>query len=146
MRAGFYPVHEAGDTISFPRVWYRTREEAVKKIVGIKKLFPISVVFVSKEKMRELHGSYYGAVKVTDVLSFFYQKEVGISYEYGELFLCTSYIIKQAQRYRVTFEQELTRLLIHGVLHIYGFDHVKVLERKKMNAMTNEILAHIKKS
>jgi len=138
-------VDEAGDAINFSKEWLTMREHAIKKVLNVKKLIPISIIFISKEKMRALHGSYYGAAKVTDVLSFFYEKEVGIEHEYGEIFLCTSFVYQQAKRYSVLFEEELTRLLIHGTLHIYGYDHTKLSERKKMNTVAQLIVQQIKK-
>lgn len=109
----------------------------------IKNLIPIHVVFISQDRMRELHGAYYGAHKITDILSFYYEKDHDGIHEYGELFLCTSQVLRQAKKYRASFEHECERLLIHGTLHLYGYDHVKKNERAIMNEITEKILQKI---
>ena len=65
---------------------------------------------------------------MTDVLAF-PNKNLGL----GEIVVCLREVKKNAKRYNSTFEKELARVLIHGILHLLGYNHEKnTIEAKKM--------------
>jgi len=84
----------------------------------------LSVVFVANRKMRSLNRVYRGKDYVTDVLSFSYGKvEIeGIPF-LGEIVIAPQVAIQQAFDFRVLPERELRKLLLHGILHLLGYDH-----------------------
>ena len=97
----------------------------------------ISVALVGRARIKELNKNYRKKNRVTDVLSFS-EKEVSIldfpSLEtklsrLGEIAICLPEVKKNAKKFQATFEKELTRILIHGVLHLLGYDHEKDKER-----------------
>lgn len=73
----------------------------------------ISVIFVSSDKMKELNGEYRGIKEVTDVLSFPYEE----SNLQGEVYICHEYVLQSFK------EEEIIRVIIHGILHILGYSH-----------------------
>ncbi len=80
---------------------------------------------------------YRKANRPTDVLSLFYGDS-------GEIVLCPFVIRQNAKKYKVAFQNELSRILIHGILHLLGFDHEKGKEKaKKMRAKEKYYLSKI---
>lgn len=75
----------------------------------------LSIVLVNQDKIKELNRKYRKKNKATDVLSF----------ELGDVIICLPEVKKNAKRYQITFQKELTRVLIHGILHLLGYDHKK---------------------
>lgn len=104
----------------------RIDEEFLKKIAQKvlegenKKASELSIVLVGQGRIRELNKRYRGKNRVTDVLAF-PNKEIGL----GEVVICLREVKKNAKRFSSTFEKELVRVLIHGILHLLGYDHEK---------------------
>lgn len=115
--------------------------DALKKIGGAvlrkerKHNLDLSVVLLKEAKMRELNRIYRGKDEATNVLSF-PEEELGL----GELVLCPAQIRKDAAKYGITFTAELTRIFIHGLLHLAGYDHAKDADFKKMSQKEKEYL------
>jgi probable rRNA maturation factor len=89
----------------------------------------LSIVFCDDSFIHELNRSYRNKDKPTDVLSFSARDETTDFIEgdsLGDLVISIPTTFAQARRYRVTRQQELARLLIHGTLHLFGYDHEKV--------------------
>lgn len=102
----------------------------------------ISIVFLSSRKMQEVNFKYRGKKSTTDVLSFFYlTKEDSDTIFLGEILIEPKRVLSQSKMYSVTFWQELTRVLIHGILHLINYDHEKSkYQAQKMKAIENKIL------
>lgn len=99
----------------------------------------IELAFVSSERMRKLNQTYRNIDKDTDVLSFLIDEETFL----GQIFICYTKARKQAGEYQVSIEQEVAKLLIHGILHLYGYDHEKEDDFKKMSKKETEIIERI---
>jgi len=97
----------------------------------------VNVILCPDEQVRTLNRDYRGLDKVTDVLSFEWQCD-GIL---GEIYIAEAQVRKQAPRYDNSFKAELRRMLVHGILHLCGHDHMKPAERKSMRAREDEILS-----
>ena len=84
----------------------------------------LTVVFVSARKMKDLNRRHLGRNYPTDVLSFGYLNESveGIPF-LGEIVIAPEVALRQALNRRNPHERELRRLLIHGILHLLGYDH-----------------------
>ena len=113
-------------------------EDFIKKIVQKvlkeeKKEGNVSVAVIGSGRMRKLNKKYRGKNKVTDVLAFPTQKllfkkfsrELQKTQGLGEVVICQREVKKSAKKFKVSFERELARILIHGVLHLVGYDHEK---------------------
>ncbi len=84
----------------------------------------LSLSLVGKTRMRRLNRTYRGRDYPTDVLAF-PMKNMGVQTEVflGDVVICMPVAIGQAARFGNTPDQEILRLLIHGILHLLGYDH-----------------------
>jgi len=112
----------------------------VSRGLRLKKDQQVSVAFVTPGVIKQLNKSYRGKDKVTDVLSFpFIDEET-----FGEVLVCLSQAKKQAREYQHSLEEEITILLVHGLIHLFGYDHLKENEAKKMFSLQYKILKNLK--
>jgi probable rRNA maturation factor len=103
----------------------------------------ISLVFVGSRSIRSLNARWRGIDKATDVLSFSLEPlppPVGLPWEMGEIFICVEAACQQAVSYGHSVERELAFLLVHGVLHLLGFDHATGSQEREMLGRQEEIL------
>jgi probable rRNA maturation factor len=117
-----------------------------KALKFFKKEISLSVVLVGKKTIRFLNRKYRGKDKVTDVLSFNYSltaPKLKKDQIFGEIIICWPVVKKQAKLYQVDVQEELARVLIHGLLHLYGYDHRKKKEKKIMENKMNQIMKKI---
>jgi len=107
-----------------------------------KKKNEVSVHCVGKQKIQTLNRVFRGIDRPTDVLSFPAEALFGTEdvTDSGDLFLCPAYIAKQAKRFETSYKEEFFRMLIHGVLHLEGYDHEKKTDAKKMFAVQERLL------
>lgn len=96
----------------------------------------VAVHLVGDTRMRTLNRTARGIDRSTDVLSFPMEERE----DWGDIFLSIPYLRRQAKRFGVSFEEELHRMLIHGVLHLAGFDHDAPLSAKRMFALQESLL------
>lgn len=108
--------------------------KAVIKFLGSKA--PISIYLVSGGEMRKINREFRGKDKATDVLSFEFPKHFpipkGEKRPLGEVYLNPSYIKKN--------KETLEYLLAHGILHLFGFNHMKKGDRIKMEKLEKTLL------
>ena len=85
----------------------------------------VTVGFVSDRKMRELNKQFRGKNSSTDVLSFPYQAEEfeTESESLGDIVISVEQAKKQSEENALTLETEIKQLILHGVLHLCGYDH-----------------------
>lgn len=110
----------------------------------------VSVAFIGPGRMRKLNKTYRKKNRVTDVLSFasvkvgFEKFKIGPAKKtkgLGEIVICLREVAKNAKKDGITQQQELMRVIIHGVLHLLGYDHEKSeAEAKKMEAKQGQYL------
>jgi len=133
----------------------------LKKVAGKiikkeKKLLELSIALVGPAKIKKLNKEYRKKNKITDVLSFLYSSEAKsgearrnkfllpsrlrlderMFFDYndaGEIVICPQQVKKNAAKYNSTFKYELTRVLIHGILHLLGENHE--ISKKKAKKM-----------
>lgn len=110
----------------------------------------VSVSFVDDEEIAQLNEEYRGKVGPTDVLSFecdnlddefsnpFAEEEV---YELGDIIIAVDVAERQTEEFGTTFEGEITLLMVHGLLHLCGYDHIEDDEAEVMEAREAELLA-----
>ncbi|MBD3208121.1 MAG: rRNA maturation RNase YbeY [Candidatus Nealsonbacteria bacterium] len=111
---------------------YPADEDFLKNIIntvlkkeGVKK-FDLSLALVKEGEMKELNRIYRGRDYVTDVLSFPFKAEEPFSREEdGEIIICPAQVEKNAERAGVSFKKEMSRVLIHSILHLLGYEHEK---------------------
>jgi probable rRNA maturation factor len=96
----------------------------------------VNLVFCDNPYIRDLNKRFRKLDKATDVLSFIYDDED----VFGEIYIATLKAQKQAPRWKNTFYDELRRLVVHGSLHLAGYDHMNAKDRKAMRALEDAYL------
>ncbi|MFH1667764.1 MAG: rRNA maturation RNase YbeY [Candidatus Komeilibacteria bacterium] len=97
----------------------------------------ISIVSITSQWIKKLNQTYRQQDFVTDVLSFRYENE-------GEIFICLSQAKRQAKENKVTLREELQKLIIHGMAHLAGYDHVKKGDYQEMKKIEDKIFNKVK--
>lgn len=109
-----------------------------------------SIVFVDNEKIQEINKNYRGIDKVTDVISFAFEDNLTINYDFrflGDIYICIPKMIEQSREYNHSEKRELSFLVVHGLLHLLGYDHMNKEDEEEMFKRQEVILnaAGIKK-
>ena len=107
------------------------------------KTIEISITFTDDNNIRKINKEYRNCDKTTNVLSFpLYEKELfNLKEEYillGDIVL--SYDTIKNESIEITFEDHLTHLIIHSILHLFGFDHIEDKEAEEMEKIEINIL------
>lgn len=123
----------------FPKLQLDLIAEEVSKSLKLKSKKCVSVAFVSEKEMKKLNFQYRGANRVTDVLSF----TLAEPENFGEIILSYEQAARQAKQMKHSVRKEITFLLVHGFLHVFGFDHEKESDAKKMFPLQSEILKRL---
>lgn len=104
----------------------------------------VSVSLVGDVKMREVNKQVFGKKSTTDVISMPYQHQVKKDTELvGEIVVNTQVVRKNAKRFGVTYEQELARVVAHGVLHLQGFEDKTVKGKTAMKAIEDWVVKEL---
>ena len=135
--------------------WLESLVEKVLIDQGVDSRAELGLVMVGQARIRQLNLSYLGQDEPTDVLSFsmlaepsgaeiapFVAPPDGIKH-LGEVIISYPQAVIQAAEHRHSVQREIATLLIHGVLHILGFDHDEPERERQMRATEAEILSHI---
>ncbi len=108
----------------------------------------ISVAFVSLSKIAKINEEFVGHEGITDVISFDYRGADTLNDEYtviAELIVSHEKAFFEAQKRRNTsFAEELTLYMVHGLLHVHGFDDLTPGDRRKMRRAERKIMAALK--
>jgi probable rRNA maturation factor len=101
----------------------------------------VSIYIVDEAESQELNAQYRGKDKPTNVLSFpaDIPEEVGIPL-LGDLVVCAPVVEREAQEQGKTLEAHWAHMLVHGSLHLLGFDHINDDEAETMEALETEII------
>ncbi|MDD3374805.1 MAG: rRNA maturation RNase YbeY [Candidatus Omnitrophica bacterium] len=108
----------------------------------------LSVVFLTDQRIRTLNKKYLNHDYATDVLSFdllSHQKISKNKYLEGEIFVSAETAYRNAKIYGSTASQELMLYVVHGILHLLGYNDKTVLDIKKMRAKEQQIFNFLKK-
>lgn len=139
------------------------RLTALEKAIGefVQSDTPLAVEFitVSAEEIQTLNAQTRGIDRVTDVLSYPSldgikgKAIVGQDHPYdideegrlviGSIAICTDRAKEQAQEYGHSYERELHYLLVHGVMHCLGYDHITDEEKTEMRACEEQVLTKL---
>lgn len=129
--------------------------KAVYSVLGQKDRLKAELIFVDQSKMQTLNRETRGVDKVTDVLSYptldgirgevLFRENHPLETErrflfIGSIVLCEDKIKEQAKEYGHSPEHERTYLIIHGLLHLFGYDHMNEQDKKEMRAKEKQAL------
>lgn len=123
------------------------------KELGLDENYELSITLVDNKKIQEINRDYRSIDQVTDVISFaiednddeefwdfFEEEDFPIPRLLGDIFISIDRTKEQAKDYGHSFERELGFLVVHGFLHLNGFDHQTEAEEKEMFALQEKIL------
>lgn len=102
------------------------REEAT----GLTTLEEINVLLISDRRMAQLHLRFMQISGPTDVITF----------QHGEIFISVETAQRQAGRFETSLEHELRLYLVHGLLHLHGFDDLETVARRRMDSVQERIV------
>ncbi len=101
----------------------------------------VSVAFVDDEEMRTLNADYRNINRTTDVLSF--PQDGPDDSILGDVIISIDAAVRRSKLQKLSIEHEIQRLMIHGILHLLGYDHKKKNDAKVMREKELEILSNI---
>ena len=114
--------------------------ETVLKAEG-KRAFYLSIALIGISRMKKLNKKYLKRDYPTDVLVFPETESYPKINNLGEIIICPQVVKKNAKKFKLTFKKELSKILIHGILHLLGYDHEKSKkEAEKMERKENYYL------
>ncbi len=115
------------------------------KIINLysKKSGSINFIFVSINEIIEINNTYLKHYYPTDIITFDYCTNNIIS---GDIFICSEIVFKNSVLYNTTREDEMNRVIIHGILHLIGFNDSSEQEQLIMRSKEDEALNIFKTS
>ena len=143
-------VVEAGDWSAFPQVEQLVtaaaaalaRHPQAEGLIGRQ----ASVVLADDAMLQDLNGRYRGKDKATNVLSFPFEPPPGMSSDeadryLGDIILAAQTLRREADELSISPAHHLQHLVVHGLLHLLGFDHIEDAEATEMEAIETQVLA-----
>ena len=128
------------DGVKMPSIKKRENTAWVKAVAASygKRVGEIAYIFVDDEKILEVNRQYLGHDYYTEIITFDYCEGDVIS---GDLFISLDTVRTNAERVGATYEEELHRVIIHGILHLCGINDKGPGEREIMEAAEDKALA-----
>ena len=126
-----------------PKIKKRETTAWIKAVVASykRRLGDIGYMFVDDEKILEVNREYLGHDYYTDVITFDYDEDDVVS---GDIVISLDTVRSNAQLFGKEYDDELHRVIIHGILHLCGINDKGPGEREIMEAAENKALALLK--
>jgi probable rRNA maturation factor len=100
--------------------------------------YDLTIQLVGEREMTRLNETRLRHAGSTDVITFDYGERGGRMA--GEIFVCVHEALAQAARFQATWQEELVRYLVHGILHLQGFDDTRAAARRRMKREENRLV------
>lgn len=104
----------------------------------------LAIVIVNDEEMQKYNKQYRNKDKTTNVLSFSSDEDMLALNIFGDIILSAPTIIKEANEQQKTVKAHFAHMIVHGVLHLLGHDHIKQEDFLVMKKLEIELLADLK--
>jgi len=111
--------------------------KAIARSIKIDKEINIGLSFLDRDTIQSLNSKYANNDYPTDVLSFEYGDDQGSN---GDIAICAEIAKDQAKENGISEEEELSLLLVHGTLHILGYDHQTEEQIASLDALQGDIM------
>jgi probable rRNA maturation factor len=105
--------------------------------------FEIGISIIGEAEMTSMNEGYLRHKGSTDVITFDYTDVNRPKFLTGEVFVCLDEALAQAPRFRVTWQNELVRYIVHGILHLSGYDDKTAAARRKMKRQENRLMRRV---
>jgi probable rRNA maturation factor len=128
------------DGVKMPKIRRRDTTAWIKRVAAThdRKVGEVGYMFVSDEKILEVNRQYLGHDYFTDVITFDYDEDDVIN---GDIVISLDTVRTNAEKFGKAYEDELYRVIIHGILHLCGINDKGPGEREIMEANENAALA-----
>ncbi len=103
----------------------------------------ISIIFGNKQLLKELKNKFFKINATTDVIAFRLNAYEEQNIE-GEIYICLPVAKENAKRFNESYEKEIARLIIHGSLHLIGYNDSSETEQKRMVELEDKYLKELK--
>ena len=126
--------------VAMPKIRRRDNSAWVKRVAASygRKVGDVAYIFCDDEEILRINRQYLQHDYYTDIITFDYDEDNVIS---GDLFISLDTVHTNAEQLGVSYEQELNRVIIHGILHLCGINDKGPGEREIMEAAENKALA-----
>lgn len=120
----------------------RITSKWLKQVISQYQKIPgeVSFIFCSDDQLLEINKKFLKHFYYTDVITFNYNEGDIIS---GDIYISIDRIIENAKEFNETFHWELNRVIVHGVLHLLGFNDKEDSERERMHELENKHLKEL---
>ena len=139
-------TNQVDEKYSFYEEYYLSLANVIFKHLNLDAYFIFEVDLVDEKTIHQINKEYRNIDRVTDVISFAFEDHLenlkgdDLPRDLGEIFICVDKAKMQAEEYKHSFEREMAFLFTHGLLHLLGYDHMKVEDEKVMFALQDEIM------
>ena len=103
-----------------------------------------NAIFVNDEEIHKINKKYRNVDRVTDVISFAFEDNEDILYNnirvLGDIYICIPQMQRQAKEYGHSEKRELSFLVVHGLLHLLGYDHMNKDDEEEMFSLQELML------
>lgn len=99
--------------------------------------------FVPNREMARVNEKFLGHIGPTDVITFDHT-DTGEKL-HGEIFICPAIAVAQAREFRTSWQEEIVRYCVHGLLHVRGHDDVRAADRRKMKREEDRVVKEVTK-
>lgn len=107
--------------------------------------FELGIHLVAADEMAKVNETFLQHAGSTDVITFDYNEDKIKNELHGEIFISINDAVKQAKEFHTTWQSELARYVVHGILHLQGFDDLDSISRKKMKRVESQTLKRLAK-
>jgi rRNA maturation RNase YbeY len=128
---------------AFDRRFLRRIGRALLEELLGRKHYELGVHLVGAPEMAALNETFLGHQGSTDVITFNHGEDPRAEVLHGEIFICVDEALVQARRYRVSWQAEAARYLVHGLLHLEGCDDAEPRLRRAMKRRENKLLKEL---
>ena len=137
-------VRYFSEGISFKVPNPRKTSSWIKSVIQVNKakLKEVSFIFCSDSYLLQMNQSFLNYNTLTDIITFDYSKSRNALE--GEIYISVERVLENAEKFEVSFEQEIKRVMIHGILHLLGFKDKKVKEKAQMRKKEEACLSLFK--
>lgn len=108
--------------------------------------YEVGLHLVGDTEMTAVNETFLQHEGSTDVITFDHRDSPSRTELAGEMFICVDEAVRQAPRFRSTWQQELVRYAVHGFLHLQGHDDRTSSARARMKRQENRVMRHLRRA
>src|SRR5439155_4139703 len=115
--------------------------DSLKELLQVE--FEVGVKIVSSAEMARVNEHYLQHAGPTDVITFNHLETEEQNRIHGDIYVCIDEAVMQARRFGTSWQQELVRYVVHGMLHLLGYDDRTAPLRKRMKRVEDKLMTQI---